>query len=111
VAAGKAELSVVLITCPPEDGARLARLLVEEKLAACVQVLSGAQSYYVWDGAVQEDGEALLILKTDKRHKNRLIEFLTEHHPYDVPELLFLPVTDGHPDYLSWMNSELGGGA
>ncbi|GAB4232459.1 MAG: divalent-cation tolerance protein CutA [Acidobacteriota bacterium] len=101
------EVSVVFSTVPnPETGAEIARTLVEERLAACVNILAGLRSVYHWRGRVEDDSEALLIIKTTGTRLDRLFERLKELHPYEVPEMLALPVHQGWPDYLDWVRTE-----
>ena len=95
---------VVLVTTPsPERAAEIARALVEERLAACGSVVPAVRSIYRWEGKVQDDAEALLVLKTERRLVEALKERLPVLHPYQVPELLVLPVEDGLGAYLDWV--------
>ncbi|TVQ40146.1 MAG: divalent-cation tolerance protein CutA [Spirochaetaceae bacterium] len=95
--------AVALTTTEPQLAAQLARSIVHAGLAACVQVVPQIRSFYIWDGAVQDDGEALLLIKTDLGLSQRLIDHINAVHSYEVPELLFLKVDDGLPSYLDWM--------
>jgi periplasmic divalent cation tolerance protein len=95
---------VVLITTPTsEAAAEIARALVEEGLAACGNVIPAVRSIYRWEGKVQDDAEALLVLKTERRLVTAMKERLPALHPYQVPELLVLPVEDGLGSYLEWI--------
>ncbi len=99
---------VVLVTAPSaEVAAAVARVLVEEGLAACGSVVPGVRSIYRWKGAVQDDAEALLLLKTERRLLPALRERLPALHPYEVPELLALAVEDGLPAYLEWIGASV----
>lgn len=99
-----AEHLLVLTTCPDAGTARsLARALVEERLAACVNRLDGVTSTYVWQGEMREDGECLLLIKTAAAVFSRLEARLRSLHPYELPEILALPVEDGTPAYLDWI--------
>ena len=91
-----------------EDAARIARALVERRLAACVNVLSGVRSFYRWEGAVQEDGERLLVIKTRRDRLDALRETLVALHPYELPEAIALPIEAGHPPYLAWIDEAVG---
>ena len=94
-------------TCPDDRTARdLAAALVERRLAACVNVLPGIRSIYRWQGEVQEEGEALLVVKTGRAAYPALESWLAEAHPYDVPEIIALPVEQGLPAYLDWVVHE-----
>ncbi len=101
------ESGIVLITVTPEHGAELARALVRERLAACVQLVERVTSVYEWKGTVEEDAEALLIVKTTRGRVAAISGYLDEHHPYDVPECVFVPITAGSPAYLSWLGETL----
>ncbi|HVS14968.1 MAG TPA: divalent-cation tolerance protein CutA [Thermoanaerobaculia bacterium] len=90
-----------------EDATRLARALVEERLAACVNVVAGVRSVYRWQGAVQEDPEALLVIKTTAERYEALAERLRALHPYDTPELLRLDVAGGDARYLEWLSGQV----
>jgi periplasmic divalent cation tolerance protein len=101
---------VVLVTTPSADAAAaMARALVEEGLCACGNVVPGIRSIYRWEGEVQEDAEALLVLKTERRLVEALKERLPALHPYQVPELLVLPVEDGLGPYLKWVGASVRG--
>lgn len=96
---------VVLITAPSKDvGRTIAAALVEQKLAACVNILGPIQSIYTWEGRVQEEEEFLLVAKTwDELFEPRLIPAVRAVHPYEVPEIIALPILAGLPEYLDWM--------
>ena len=98
---------VCLVTHPEEGAARFARLLVERRVAACVNQLR-ATSTYRWQGAVHEDAEVLLVVKTCREELEHLDRILDEHHPYDVPELIALRPEQVGPAYLDWWLGELG---
>jgi periplasmic divalent cation tolerance protein len=98
------EARVVLVTVPDgEVAARLCRALLEERLVACGNVVPGVTSIYRWEGETKEETEQLLILKTGDDVLARLLRRVAELHPYDVPEILALPVVAGHPEYLDWV--------
>jgi periplasmic divalent cation tolerance protein len=95
---------VVLSTFPDADkAAQVARVLVEERLAACVNLVATVRSIYRWQGVVQDDAEALAIIKTTPERYPALAARLAELHPYDVAEIIALPLADGHPPYLAWL--------
>jgi periplasmic divalent cation tolerance protein len=89
-----------------EEAARIARALVDTRLAACVNILPGVQSVYHWQGAVEEAQEWTLLIKTRRPLFDRLSAELRRLHSYHVPEVIAAPVLDGHPDYLAWIDSE-----
>ena len=98
-----AEAKIVLCTCPEEASDEIAKTLVEEKLAACVNVIPNIKSVYRWQGKVEQATESQLIIKTTNRAYPLLQKKLKEVHPYKVPEILALSVTEGLPDYLAWI--------
>lgn len=101
------ELVVVFSTVPDrETGARIGRSLVEEHLIACANLVPGLTSIYRWEGEVRAEDELLLIMKTAHVRVPALAERLAELHPYDVPELLALPVAAGLPAYCAWVAAE-----
>ena len=95
---------LVFCTCPDEaTAARLAGELVERRLAACVNRLAGVVSTYSWQGKVNHDDEVLLIIKTTEDRYCALERTLAELHPYELPEILAVPVNTGLPGYLDWV--------
>ncbi len=86
----------------------LSRKLVEEKLAACVNIVKEVDSIYWWRGEVKRDSESLLILKTELGLLGKLVKRVKELHPYDVPEIIAIPIVGGNPDYLKWISDSLG---
>ena len=100
-------MSQVLVcysTCPNPDTARqLAERLIGESLAACVNCLPGVTSVYRWQGNVTADSETLLIIKTTADRFEALKVRLLELHPYELPELIAMPVEHGHAPYLAWV--------
>lgn len=99
---------IVFTTCSSrEEAKRIARGLVEERLAACVNVVEGIVSIYHWQGTVHEEGEVLLMAKSRRDLLGLLQERLANLHSYEVPEAIAIPVVDGLPAYLEWMDREL----
>lgn len=95
---------VVLVTAPSDEvAAMLARTLVEERLAACGNIVRDVRSIYRWQGEVHDEMEVLLLLKTTTVRVAALTNRITELHPYEVPEVLALPVSAGLGSYLSWV--------
>jgi periplasmic divalent cation tolerance protein len=95
---------VVLVSAPPgEKAASIAKALVEQKLAACVNRIPGVQSTYVWEGKLVEEAEELLIIKTDKTKFKALVKAVKALHPASVPEVLALRVKEGERNYLRWL--------
>lgn len=100
------EFYVVLSTCPDaETAAGIARVLIEDSLVACVNILPGLRSMYRWNDSVQDEQEVLMILKTPADRLPDARQRLVALHPYEVPEVVALPVADGHDAYLSWVCS------
>ena len=99
---------VVLNTCATrEEAERIARRLVELRLAACVNLIGGVRSVYHWQGKVDESEEVLLVIKSNRGLFPQLREALAREHSYEVPEVVALPVVDGSEAYLAWMDREL----
>ncbi len=96
---------VLVLTTVPADGDAdaLARTLVTERLAACVNLLPAMTSHYRWEGAVEQAAERQLLIKTTTAGVDRLQARLEVLHPYDVPELLVLPISGGSQPYLQWL--------
>jgi periplasmic divalent cation tolerance protein len=98
---------LILTTLPDQDTARqLARQLVEAKLAACVNVLAPCTSVYRWEAAVQEETEIPLLIKTAADRYAAVETFLRQHHSYELPEIVALPIVQGLPGYLDWVRAE-----
>jgi periplasmic divalent cation tolerance protein len=100
---------VVLCTCPDEaTAAGIATALLAAELAACVNCVSGIRSMYRWDGQIRDDTEVLLVIKTRAARYAALETTLRAHHPYDLPEIIALPVVAGARDYLNWIGQATG---
>jgi len=101
---------VVLTTCSTvEEAEKIARHLVESRVAACVSLSSPVRSIYRWKGAVEDASEIALTIKSRRDLWPQLEAALRKVHPYDVPEMLALPVVEGLPAYLDWLDQELAG--
>ncbi len=100
---------LVLCTCPDPDTARdLANTLVSRRLAACVNILPGLTSVYGWQGQVETATELLLLIKTQADRYAALESCIRQHHPYEVPEIVALPIGRGSQDYLDWIADWVG---
>jgi periplasmic divalent cation tolerance protein len=98
------QIIVVMVTVGTESqGIQIARALVEEKLAACVNLVKGIRSLYMWEGRLNDEQETLLLIKTQGSIFPRLKDRVSQLHPYQVPEIIALPVIDGSPSYLKWV--------
>jgi len=96
---------VILTTTPSRDvSLKIARELVRKRLVACVNIVPGIYSVYLWKGNVEEDREELLIMKTRKELINEVIKLIRELHPYEVPEIISLSISEGYEEYLRWIN-------
>ncbi len=99
---------LVLCTCPDGNVAEyLAHTLVEKKLAACVSITGTIQSVYSWQGKIQQDTEVLLLIKTTTEGWANLEQALLDLHPYDVPEIIAMPIVAGSKDYLNWVGENV----
>lgn len=97
----------LLTTVPDEKtGQKIARLAVEQRLAACATLSGRVASTYWWEGEITQDQEFQLFLKTQDVHFPQLEKLIQENHPYEVPEIICLPVLKGHKPYLDWIEKE-----
>ena len=94
---------VVYVTAPEKEAAALARTLVEERLAACVNLVPGIRSFYWWQGKIEEDPEVLCIMKTQSRLFEALRDRVRALHSYEVEEIIALPIIAGNQPYLDWI--------
>jgi periplasmic divalent cation tolerance protein len=100
------EYQIIFCTVPQFDFAqKFARELVTKKLAACVNILPAMTSVYAWQGEIETAQEHLLIIKAQANHYSAIENWLKSNHPYEVPEIIALPITQGFPDYLNWISS------
>lgn len=101
------EPRLIYITCSNrEEALQLGKAIVEQRLAACANILDGMTSLYWWEGKVQEDQECVLIFKTQASLVDDLIQKVKALHSYEVPAILSLPILKGNPDYLQWIGTE-----
>jgi periplasmic divalent cation tolerance protein len=100
---------VVFITASNEDeGANIAKTLVEERLAGCVNIVKDIRSIYRWEGKTEDEKEVLMIAKTQRSLFTKLSQRVRELHSYTVPEIIAIPVFEGSEDYLSWLKDVTG---
>ncbi|ESO08451.1 hypothetical protein HELRODRAFT_169296 [Helobdella robusta] len=100
--------SVAYVTVPNEEvGQKIARLLVEKQLAACVNMMPRVKSIYSWKGNIEEDNELLLIIKTRTSRIDDLSKFIRENHPYEVAEVISMKIDNGNPPYLDWLSQSV----
>jgi periplasmic divalent cation tolerance protein len=103
----KSSYCIVLNTCAgKEEAESIAKGLIEQRLAACVQIFD-IKSFYKWNQKLQKDDEVLLVIKTKNSVYNELEKYIKEHHSYDIPEIVKVPLLNGYRDYLLWIDSEV----
>jgi periplasmic divalent cation tolerance protein len=101
-------LAVVLVTAPNLKVARsLARIALEARIVACVNIMPRIESHYWWRGKLCSGKECLMVLKTSRSRLKELERLIVRHHPYDTPEFITLPLSSGNAKYLAWLTGEL----
>lgn len=96
---------IVITTAPDQASARkLADTLIEEGLAACVNVLDKVESIYRWQGKINRDSEYMLLIKSTQRQYSQIQQRILDLHPYELPEIIAVPISGGLPAYLDWLN-------
>lgn len=102
------EFQIILCTCPQQELANnIAEKLVIENLAACVNIIPRITSIYRWQGVIEKAPEFLLIIKTSTQHFAAIEALIKQKHPYEVPEILGLPIVQGSTTYLNWLDQNL----
>ncbi len=104
-------VSVLFCTCPPAEAERLAGFLVENRHAACVNIVPAVTSIYRWQGKVEKEGESLLVIKCPRDDVGELTAALVKEHPYEVAAVVAVPVEEGNPPYLQWVVDSCRGDA
>lgn len=102
------EYVVIFCTAAPNEADRISATLVEERLAACVNIAS-VRSCYRWEGKVARDTEELMIIKTERRMVEQIMKRLPQMHSYSVPEIIVLPIQEGFGPYLDWISRSIAG--
>jgi periplasmic divalent cation tolerance protein len=102
-------IQVVTTVDSKEDATRIAQHLVENQAAACVQVVGPMESTYRWEGALETNEEWRCLIKTEKRHFNAVRRLISAMHPYEVPEIISLPILQGSREYLGWISEQVKG--
>jgi periplasmic divalent cation tolerance protein len=97
------DVLIAYVTAPPDQAEPLARSIVEGRRAACVNLIPGVRSVYRWQGEVETDEETLLVVKVTAGGLDALVRYVEEHHPYETPEVIAMPVTGGASAYLAWV--------
>lgn len=96
---------LVVCTCPSHDEAKkLAKLIINGRLAACVNLIHGVTSIYAWKDTIAEDNEVILLIKTTRESYSALEQAIVNHHPYELPEVIAVGVERGYPEYLDWIS-------
>ncbi|MDJ0658673.1 MAG: divalent-cation tolerance protein CutA [Crocosphaera sp.] len=99
---------VVITTTPKKETAeQIAKTLLAKKLAGCVQIIESVRSYYYWENELCKDEECICLIKSHQNNYQTLEKTIQEIHPYEVPEIITLPISEGSQDYLSWLNQQL----
>ena len=99
-------IRVVFVSIPRDEANKLARSLVEKRLAAHINVVPKIESYFWWNNKLKHEEEALLIIKTTQQRFDELRAWVVANHPYDLPEIISLPLSDGLSDYIEWVKKE-----
>jgi len=99
---------VVLVTTPADRASEIASHLVENRLAACVNIIPDIRSVFRWQENVEEERECLLLVKTTRKAFEGVSLAVRENHPFNVPEIIALPVVDGYDGYLNWVRESVG---
>jgi len=99
---------VVVITCPSQkEAVKVKNILLDHRLVACVNIIKGVDSFFRWQGKIEFASEVMLLAKTTRRKFKKIITRVTEVHPYDVPEIIAIPIIDGNKPYLDWIDESL----
>lgn len=104
------EYQIIQCTCPDQASAQnIARHLLEQRLAACVSIVPGMQSHYFWKGNLECAEEYLMLIKTTEHHYPAAEQLIIQLHPYEVPEVIAIPIISGSLSYLEWLKTSLSG--
>ncbi len=98
---------VITTTSNKENAEKIAQTLLAQKLAGCVQIIGPISSYYYWENELCQDEEWICLIKSSQNHYPTLENIIQEIHPYEVPEIISLPIEEGSEGYLSWLNQQL----
>ena len=103
-APSSAKYLTLFVTAPPDKAPDLARTLVQERLVACANIISGVRSIYAWHGDVSDESESLMVMKTRASLLEAVRHRVVQLHPYEVPEIIALPIVGGHAPYMKWID-------
>jgi len=98
---------VLITTKDKKEAVRIAKLLIKDKLAACVNIIGGLRSIFLWQGKVEQAKETLLIVKSRKDKFNKIVKLVKANHSYEVPEIVAIPIVNGFKPYLKWIDDSL----
>ena len=101
------KIVVLAMASSAEEAHRIARHLIEQRLAACVNIVPGVKSVYCWQGAIEESSETMLVIKSSRTLFDSLAEAIKSVHSYEVPEVIALPIVVGSEAYMNWLQAEL----
>ncbi|TFG29575.1 divalent-cation tolerance protein CutA [Candidatus Thorarchaeota archaeon] len=101
------EYIIAITTCPEAESYKLAQILVDTKVCACVNIIPSVKSVYNWKGDIITDSEAILFIKTEARFEEMLKSVITKNHSYELPEFIVLKIESGSKDYLEWISANL----
>ncbi|MFX0108944.1 MAG: divalent-cation tolerance protein CutA [Candidatus Hodarchaeota archaeon] len=101
------EYIMAITACPKDEAYVLAKTLVQERVCACANVISGVDSIYHWKGKVEESGESMILMKTEKSKEEALWKALRHYHSYEVPEFTVFQISSGSQEYLQWITDSL----
>lgn len=101
---GSYYIAVFITTSTAEEAERIANALLSQKKAACVNIIPGVQSHFLWQGKIDSASESLLVVKTEERLLDEVIRLVRELHSYSIPEVIALPIVGGNKDYLDWLS-------
>lgn len=103
-------MRMVIVTAPKEVAPKIGAAVVEEKLAACVNIVPAVRSIYIWKGKIEDDEESMMFFKTTAEQMAPLTARIRALHPYEVPEIVAVAIKEeeGHPDYLAWVRASVG---
>ncbi|MBC3765704.1 divalent cation tolerance protein CutA [Neptunicella marina] len=102
------EFCLILCTCPTKEVARaIAHQALQQKLAACINIIDGVESIYLWQGQIEQEKECQMLIKSRRDKSDDLFKLVLSLHPYDVPEWVILPIDSLSVDYQQWLNASL----
>ena len=98
---------IFVTTANKEEAEKIAKGLLEKKLVACVNIIDGVNSFFWWEGKIDQAKETLLIIKSNKKKFDRIQDIVKSLHSYQVPEIIAMPIVEGNNDYLNWIDESL----